>query len=1009
MAAAALSIGTFGATPVLANPMMSIAAAVQIPGKPGLTHDNYEGKGEFNLQATLWSQATANKATLYQDGVAIAEVPLTPSQYGSQTADFKVAPLYNGEYSYYVEYSNEAGASKSNVVVVKVTKGKLPAPPDRTEPNTNGKRIVMYYPEWGIYAGHNQWMPKDIPWEYITHMNYAFATIQGISPTIGPAVGQNEVKLFDEFAATEADAGTGEPYGSEYKGTLGAMRKAKREYSHVRMMMSIGGWSQSANFVEAAATPEARKAFCDSAIALMRKYEFDGIDIDWEYPTFVRDGDTKDNPNDQGNPRANPADKENFTLLMRDLRQALDKAGAEDGAKYELSAAVGCGIDKMEQTEVAKYAPYMDFINLMTYDMHGAWEDITGHQSPMYGRTAAEGNPYDEVVSQYTVVQSVNNFIAAGAPADKLVVGIPYYTRGWGGVEPKEIIPGLPGLHGKATKNATGSYAPSTKGIFDGGVYAGNNPYYYVEEVLEKDPSFKKYWDPIAQVPYLYSASKKEFYTYDDPKSTGIKLDYINANDLGGAILWEATCERVGNPVLTKQIYNAFAGPVKPLPKPGTLAVDKTAVKLGEGYTVTANIPANSDATSFEVLENNAVIKSGQVSAGAQTITVPVVKEKVGTYNYVLVLKNAAGIKNSNTVYVKVEAQAVKPATLSATAPEKGSYTVTLDIPTASNAKNYTLFENGAKIASASMDPMAAAKIDVPCQNKAAGTYTYVAELSNETSKASSNTIKVAVEIGAVNTAPVIKGVKDATIQVGDAYDPMTGVTATDKEDGDLTKAIQVKGNVDTTKVGVYTVAYTVADKEGLEATATCTVTVQEQPPVENTAPVIKGVKDATIKVGDSYDPMTGVTATDKEDGDLTNAIQVNSNVNANKAGTYTVSYTVADSQGLKATDSCQVTVEEEEKPDPNNTYDSSKVYNGGDKVMYNGTEYTAKWWTQGETPGQSAVWEQKPEVGEGGVPVYMPGKAYTGGETVMYNGTVYKAKWWTQATPGTNDEWEVQ
>lgn len=116
--------------------------------------------------------------------------------------------------------------------------------------------------------------------------------------------------------------------------------------------MSIGGWSQSANFVEAAATPAARKAFTDSAIKLMRQYEFDGIDIDWEYPTFKRDPDTKDNPNDQGNPRASEADTRNFNLLMKALREGLDEAGKEDGVHYELSAAVGCGIDKMEKTEV---------------------------------------------------------------------------------------------------------------------------------------------------------------------------------------------------------------------------------------------------------------------------------------------------------------------------------------------------------------------------------------------------------------------------------------------------------------------------------------------------------------------------------------------------------------------------------------------------------------------------------------------------------------------------------
>lgn len=202
--AIAMAVGSFAVTPLYASEVSYAveAADVTVPGVPGLAHDNYGGAGKFNLEATLWTNATATKATFYENWKVIKEVPLTLAGNGNQVAKIKASPLYNGEYTYYVEFSNEAGASRSKEIVVKVTTGKLPLAPARTEPNTNGKRIVMYYPKWGIYAGHNQWMPKDIPWEYITHMNYAFFTIQGISPTIGNAVGQNEVKIFDEFAAT---------------------------------------------------------------------------------------------------------------------------------------------------------------------------------------------------------------------------------------------------------------------------------------------------------------------------------------------------------------------------------------------------------------------------------------------------------------------------------------------------------------------------------------------------------------------------------------------------------------------------------------------------------------------------------------------------------------------------------------------------------------------------------------------------------------------------------------
>lgn len=420
------------------------------------------------------------------------------------------------------------------------------------KPSTAQKRVVMYYPEWGIYGGHGNWMPQSIPWESITHMNYAFFTIQGASATIGSEVPTHHIKLFDKFAALEADAGTGEAWDSPYRGAIGAVRKAKKAHPQVKMMMSIGGWTQSANFVEVAATEANRKVFAESAIAMMRDYEFDGLDIDWEYPGVVREPDKNDNHNDQGNPRASEKDKENYTLLLKTLRKALDQAGKEDGTYYELSIAACAGVDKIEKTDVRGYEPYVDFVNLMTYDFHGAWEEVTGHQSQLYSRRD-KANPYDQVVSEYSVHDAVKHMMQAGMPNEKIVIGIPYYTRGWKNVEPVEVVPGLPGLYAQVTPDGMGYRG--ARGMFDGGVPAGNNPYYYVVEQLEKDPAFTKYWDPISQVPYLYSSSKKEFYTYDDPQSIQIKMDYINKNHLGGAIIWEATCERPGNPVLTQLIY----------------------------------------------------------------------------------------------------------------------------------------------------------------------------------------------------------------------------------------------------------------------------------------------------------------------------------------------------------------------------------------------------------------------------------------------------------------------
>ena len=160
-----------------------------------------------------------------------------------------------------------------------------------------------------------------------------------------------------------------------------------------------------------------------------------------------------------------------------------------------------------------------------------------------------------------------------------------------------------------------------------------------------------------------------------------------------------------------------------------------------------------------------------------------------------------------------------------------------------------------------------------------------------------------------INAAPVIHAT-DKTITVGDTFDPMAGVTATDTEDGNLTTKIEVKKNdVDTTTPGKYEVTYKVTDNQGASFTKSITVTVNPKMEVLNEAPVIHAT-DKTITVGDTFDPMAGVTATDAEDGNLTTKIEVKKNdVDTTKAGKYEVTYKVTDNQGATCTKTIAVTV----------------------------------------------------------------------------------------------------
>ena len=169
------------------------------------------------------------------------------------------------------------------------------------------------------------------------------------------------------------------------------------------------------------------------------------------------------------------------------------------------------------------------------------------------------------------------------------------------------------------------------------------------------------------------------------------------------------------------------------------------------------------------------------------------------------------------------------------------------------------------------------------------------------------------------NEKPVINGVSDKTIRVGESFDPREGVSASDKEDGDLTSKIQISGSVDTTKEGKYTLTYSVVDSDNNKTTAVRNITV-----ASDEKPVINGVSDKTIRVGESFDPREGVSASDKEDGDLTSKIQISGSVDTTKEGKYTLTYSVVDSDNNKTTAVRNITVASDEKPVINGVSDKT-------------------------------------------------------------------------------------
>ncbi|MCU4992662.1 DUF5011 domain-containing protein, partial [Bacillus cereus] len=193
------------------------------------------------------------------------------------------------------------------------------------------------------------------------------------------------------------------------------------------------------------------------------------------------------------------------------------------------------------------------------------------------------------------------------------------------------------------------------------------------------------------------------------------------------------------------------------------------------------------------------------------------------------------------------------------------------------------------------------------------GTYelTYTVSDSKGHTVTAKQTVTVKQKVETTNEAPVLTVPFTTSLKVGEEFDPMSDVSATDKEDGNLTNKVKYKGNVDTSKPGKYIVEYWVVDSKGVNATATRSVIVKENDETPDMEPKLTVPTGATINVGDKFDPMTGVKAIDNEDSDITDKVTVDGSVDTSKPGTYELTYTVSDSKGHTVTAKQTITVKQ--------------------------------------------------------------------------------------------------
>jgi chitinase len=276
--------------------------------------------------------------------------------------------------------------------------------------------------------------------------------------------------------------------------------KTIREYNpDIKLILSVGGWG-AGGFSEAASTLKGRRTLADTAVEVLKTYGFDGIDLDWEYPGYSEAGI-----------KSSPDDKFTFTLLLKEVREALDRQGEKDRVHYLLTIAAGADQYFVDSTEMDKAQELLDFVQLMTYDMRGGFQTLTGHHTNLF-------TPSGDLF-RISVDTSVKIFMRAGVPREKILIGAAFYSRMW------KNVPNINnGLHQMTT--TSGGYGPGYAQLLSD--YINKNGYL-------------RYWDNEAKAPYLFDGSN--FITYDDEESLKYKSNYVKQMRLAGIMYWEHGCD----------------------------------------------------------------------------------------------------------------------------------------------------------------------------------------------------------------------------------------------------------------------------------------------------------------------------------------------------------------------------------------------------------------------------------------------------------------------------------
>jgi chitinase len=316
-----------------------------------------------------------------------------------------------------------------------------------------------------VFVGYLYGLPRDINFRLYTHICHAFVVAD------------------DE--------------GRIQRGRNAPSREVTTEAhkAGVKVILSLGGWGWDKQFASIVSKPEADDRYFNGVMEIVEQFDYDGIDLDWEYP------DTKE-------------EVVGFERLTRRFRKALDALGEKKGRHMVVTMAASASPGTLKWLDKAFLLETMDWINVMTYDYTGNRTGYAGHHSPLFASSKQSGNPRSTELTMKHLLEE------RGLPANRLAVGIPLYGRGFNVAEPYASTKGAP-----RTPLPRGDYKNLHK--------------------LKDSPDWTRKWDDQTKNPWLISTKGTAVIGYDDAESVAIKAEWAMKQGFRGVFFWQIHADRL--------------------------------------------------------------------------------------------------------------------------------------------------------------------------------------------------------------------------------------------------------------------------------------------------------------------------------------------------------------------------------------------------------------------------------------------------------------------------------